>query len=197
MKYTNTYISAFIAGMCIALGGCCYLSVDNKVLGAFLFSLGLLTICMNEFSLFTGKVCFARTMDDVKHLIIIWIGNFVGCALFGGLIRFAKPQVISKAVEMCDAKLLEGWRVIPLGILCNVLIYFAVVNYKNLYDTKKSFLLIMCVMAFILCGFEHCVANMFYFIVAGKFNIGYLLLNTVGNVIGGLGISWYRDCIKT
>ena len=196
MSYSKTYFSAFIAGICIALGGVCYLSIDNKIIGAFMFSLGLLTICINEFSLFTGKVCFARKLDDIKNLVIIWIGNFIGCSFIAGLVRISKPQLIQKAIEMCNTKSAEGLLVIPLGVMCNILIFFAVNNYKQLYDTKKSVLLMMCVAAFILCGFEHCVANMFYFVVAGRFDIEYLMLNTVGNIIGGIGISWLYDCIK-
>ena len=122
-KYDKTFISAIIAGICISIGGTCYLSLDNKVVGAFMFSLGLLTICSNEFHLFTGKVCFARKWDDYLNLLLIWIGNFVGCGIVGVSVKYTRPQLIQKAVEICNIKITEKWwTIIILGIFCNVLI---------------------------------------------------------------------------
>ena len=54
----------------------------------------------------------------------------------------------------------------------------------------------MGVMAFILCGFEHCVANMFYFSIAGIFSLkvfGYLLIMILGNSIGSIIIALYYN----
>ena len=197
----KTLINAIMAGICIGLGGACFLSIDNKIIGSFMFSLGLLTICTNQFSLFTGKVCYAKTVDDFINLIWIWFGNFMGCTLVGFTLHFVKPQLIQKATEMCNAKLSEGLFVIPLGMLCNVLIFFAVDGFKRIdNNVAKTILLIMCVMAFILCGFEHCIANMFYFTVADctkiNYPIIYLLLNTFGNAVGGLAISFMYETVK-
>ena len=191
-------LSSIFAGLCIGIGGACFLSIDNKIIGSFMFSLGLLTICTNQFSLFTGKVCYARTINDFINLIWIWFGNFMGCALVGFTLHLVKPQLIQKATEMCNAKLSEGLLVIPLGIMCNILIFFAVDGFKRIDNNiAKTILLIMCVMAFILCGFEHCIANMFYFTVADCVNpIIYLLLNTLGNAIGGLAISFMYETVK-
>ena len=197
-KYHKTFISAIIAGICISIGGTCFLSLDNKVIGAFMFSLGLLTICSNEFHLFTGKVCFARKWDDYLNLLLIWIGNFVGCGIVGFSVKHTRPQLIQKAVEICNIKMTEKWwMIIILGIFCNVLIFFAVNNFKETAKKEKVVLLIMCVMAFILCGFEHCVANMFYFIVAGTpDSTRYILLNTVGNAAGGLAFGLVCERLK-
>lgn len=197
-KYYKIFISAIIAGICISIGGTCFLSLDNKVIGAFMFSLGLLTICSNEFHLFTGKVCFARKWDDYLNLLLIWIGNFVGCGIVGFSVKYTRPQLIQKAVEICNIKMTEKWwMIIILGIFCNVLIFFAVNNFKETAKKEKVVLLIMCVMVFILCGFEHCVANMFYFIVAGTpDSTRYILLNTVGNAAGGLAIGLVCERLK-
>ena len=195
----KTFLSAIVAGICIGIGGSCFLSIDNRIIGSFMFSLGLLTICTNQFSLFTGKVCYARRLDDFINLIWIWFGNLLGCTLVGFTLRLIKPQVIQKATEMCNTKISEGLLVIPLGILCNILIFFAVDGFKKIdNDVAKTVLLIMCVMAFILCGFEHCIANMFYFTVSDieYTPIIYLLLNTFGNAIGGLAISFIHETVK-
>lgn len=190
-KSLKMLTSAIVAGICIGLAGTCFLSIENRTVGALMFSLGLLTICMNRFSLFTGKVCFARKKDDFINLALIWIGNFIGCGVVGLSVHFIKPILIQRAAEMCATKLTEGFYVIPLGIFCNILIYFAVSKF-NITDTMSCVLLVLCVMAFILCGFEHCIANMYYFWVCemSSASIVYLLLNTVGNAIGGFIIGY-------
>ena len=48
---------------------------------------------------------------------------------------------------------------------------------------------------FILCGFEHCVANMYYFSIAGAWSmktLGYVLVMTLGNSVGGVLIPLLR-----
>ena len=62
----------------------------------------------------------------------------------------------------------------------------AVEGYRQ---TKNPLILFICVSVFILSGFEHCVANMFYFFLAGMWSlkaVGYLLIMTVGNSLGGM-----------
>lgn len=214
MKH-KTLISAIIAGLLIGIGGTAYLSIDNKVAGAFIFSIGLLLICLNAFNLFTGKLCYANSKEKFIDLIIIWVGNLIGCFIIAMAMRSAKPGLITTAQEMCSNKLSEGLYVIVLGIFCNILIYFAVngfIPYERIKLTStgiehthrtlhdyfgRYIILIICIMAFILCGFEHCIANMYYFIVAGMFDIKYILLNTLGNFIGGFSIKMINDYLET
>ncbi len=175
-------IESLVGGFLIGLGGTCFLVVDNKTLGALLFSLGLLAICSTGQLLYTGKVSYSR---DIRFLLKVLFFNLIGAMTFGFLIGSVKPELREKATLLCQNKLLEGNTVIILGFLCNILIYFAVEGYAHF----SSALLILCVMAFILCGFEHSIANMFYFSVAGKFGIKevtYLLLNVLGNTTGGI-----------
>ena len=194
----KTLISSIIAGICISIGGTCFLSVDNRVIGSFLFSLGLLTICSCGFHLFTGKVCFAKNVSDITDLIIIYIGNLCGCLLTGLAVRIVKPQIIQTAVKICNTKMDESWyAVIILGVLCNILIFFAVKCFRSNVSGSGYIILIVCIMSFILCGFEHCVANMFYFIVSGNNGaIRYIALNTFGNAIGGLAIGRLYDRLQ-
>lgn len=77
-----------------------------------------------------------------------------------------------------------------LGIFCNVFIYIAVEGYRsNPHETGKYLSLILGVMVFILCGTEHCVADMFYFWMGGAWNVRSvvcILIITLGNMIGGV-----------
>lgn len=187
-------MKSFLAGVCISLGGTAYLASEVKLVGAFLFSIGLLLICTMEYNLFTGKVCYLKfkKVSELRHIMSILIMNFLGTFVAGNLIRICNSGLVEKAKTICSAKLQEGVLVVPLAVFCNILIYYAVQEYKvNVHSLGKYISIILCVVVFIMCGFEHCIANMFYFSVAG-FSVDavlYLALNIFGNALGGIVIS--------
>ena len=183
-------IDSVFAGVLISVGCIVSLSVGGGVIGSFLFSIGLLAICVMQFSLFTGKVCYAKLLDTPKILLIL-AGNLAGTIGMAYLIRFLRPELIEPAAQLAVKKLSESWRVIPLGILCNMLIFLAVDGFrKEEHKIAGTLLLVLCVMGFILSGSEHSIANSFYLTLAGRLPEGqtllYLWLNIVGNAIGGL-----------
>ncbi|MDO4545659.1 MAG: formate/nitrite transporter family protein [Bacillota bacterium] len=193
MNRCKTFLYAVMAGICIALGGAVFLSLDNKVLGALFFTVGLYTICTCGFALYTGKVCyiFENRKSYVIDLVVIWFGNLAGTWLTAAALSMTRIAGISeKAVEMCQIKLEDGlFSVFILAIFCNLLIFIAVDGFKNNpHEIGKYLALFFGVMVFILCGFEHCVANMFYISMAGIWNmeaLGFILVNTLGNAVGG------------
>lgn len=189
MEFKQTIIKSLAAGFLISLGGTCFLSVHNKIIGAFLFSVGLLSICVTDQYLFTGKVSYT---NDFFFLYFVLGLNWLSAFCMGIFIRNIRPDLIERAELMCANKLSEGLLVVPLGILCNILIYFAVEGYKN----NSWVLLILCVMAFILCGFEHCIANIFYFSVTLRIPVVYILLNILGNTLGGVIVFNLRRIVK-
>ena len=77
-----------------------------------------------------------------------------------------------------------------LGIFCDILIYIAVEGYnKNPHEVGKYLSLLFGVAVFIRCGTEHCVADMYYFSMAGMWNgrtLLCLLVITLGNACGGV-----------
>ena len=77
-----------------------------------------------------------------------------------------------------------------LGVLCNILIYIGVEGYRsNPHELGKYLSLFFGVMIFILCGAEHCVADMFFFWAAGAWSgraVLCILVITAGNFCGGL-----------
>lgn len=185
----NFIKKSLLAGMCIAIGGAAFLSVDNKLVGSILFSVGLLTICALEFNLFTGKVCYLPDSVNPLQIIVIWVMNFSGTIIIGVITRISNPQLISVAKTICSNKLSEGTMVFILGVMCNILIFFAVYGYKNIkHDVGKYLIVIMCVVVFIMSGYEHCIANMYYFTVAGWniIAVEYIIINTIGNAVGGI-----------
>lgn len=187
-------IKSILAGIMIAIGGTVFLALENKVLGATFFSIGLFMIVINGFNLYTGKIGYVLE-NDWKYLIevgITIIGNFIGTFLVAFILRFTRiyPTINAKAQAMCFTKLDDSIiSIIVLSIMCGLLMYLAVNGFKVMKDPIAKYgSVFLCVIVFILCSFEHSIANMYYFSIADMWNLksfGYLLFMIVGNAIGG------------
>lgn len=186
----STFALAILAGNMIGIGGAVYLAADNKVVGALMFTVGLYTICIQQMNLFTGKVGYLpeKKPGYLIDLLIIWCGNLVGTfvdALLLSVTRFQKVGETAKA--LCEVKLSDGMgSLLVLGIFCGILMFIAVDGYAK---TKNPIILFLGVAAFIMCGFEHCVADMFYFSMAGMWSISAfvrVLVISLGNALGGM-----------
>lgn len=200
MKSVYSFLYSILAGISISIGGTVFLSLDNKVAGSIFFSLGLFAVCTFGFNLFTGKVgyIFEQKPSYLLFLLQVWLGNLVGALIVGYSLRLTRISGISeKAKAICDVKLQDSpLSIFILAIFCNILMFIAVDGFKtNQHEIGKYIGLFMCVIVFILCGFEHCVANMFYFSIANVWNghtILYLLIMTLGNACGGVLIPLAR-----
>ena len=195
MKRVKTFVNGILAGICISLGGTVFLSLDNKVLGALFFTVGLFTICTFGFSLFTGKVCyvFEKDLSYAIDLPIMWLGNLVGTWLTAQveLLTRSGPALAEKASTLCATKLNDSiLSIFILAVLCDILIFIAVDGYgKNPHEVRKYIAIFFGVTVFILSGFEHCVANMYYFSVAGVWSgkaFLYIIVMSLGNAVGGV-----------
>ena len=189
----KTFLYAVVAGLCIAVGGTVFLSIENKIIGALFFTVALFTICTFGLNLCTGKVCYLFENDRkyALNVLIIWLGNLVGTwasSMLIGATRIA--GIAEKAAALCEVKFNDSLvSIFNLAIICNFLIFIGVDGYKNNpHEVGKYLALFFGVMVFILCGFEHCVANMFYISMAGMWSgkaFVFLLVNTLGNAVGG------------
>lgn len=199
MKETgNIFCRAVMAGLGIAMGGIVYLSVENQVIGAFLFVIGLYEIVLNGLFLYTGKVGYLVVEKKKKEylllLLVTWLGNLVGTALgaFGAL-NTRISGIVSKAESICAVKMGDNpLSIFILAVFCGILMYIAVDGYK---EKGNPVILFLGVSVFILSGFEHCIANMFYFSLAGAWSVKaivYLLIMTIGNSIGGILIPFVK-----
>ena len=179
----ESWLKSIMAGSCIGVGGIVYLSLDNKMVGAALFASGLFTICTLGYNLFTGKACYLPGSEQkgkyLLWLLQIWVGNLVGAASTGYLIRLTRAgsALAEKAQGLCETKLSDSLlSIFILAVFCNLMIYIAVENFKSNPHTLGKYLAIFLgVMVFILAGFEHCVANMFYFSVANMWSLRTVL----------------------
>ena len=165
------------------------------MLGALFFTAGLFTICTHGLHLFTGKVCyvFERDLDYAAGLPVIWLGNLIGtwCVAQAAHCTRIGSALKERAAALCTVKLNDHLlSVFLLAAFCNILIYIAVEGYgKNPHEVGKYLAIFFGVMVFILCGFEHCVANMYYFSMAGMWSgkaLLYILVMTLGNAAGGV-----------
>lgn len=187
------FIRSILAGIMIGIGGCVFIGCTDKGVGwvgAILFAVGLMTIFHFGFDLYTGKIGYAveNKPSYLIDILVIIIGNFIGCLIVG----FMMPS--ATAVTFVNARLtdVDYLRVFFKGILCGLLMFIAADYYKK----KKGFIAaFIAVPVFILSGFEHSIADMFYFCSAffkdsSCFVLGdgalFILVVIIGNAIGGI-----------
>lgn len=199
-KYIDLFLRAFITGALIAVGGIAYLSCDNKYIGAFLFGTGLFVILNFNLALFTGKVGYAveNKPKYLFDLLIIWLGNFAGTVISAILVLCTRISVISeKAAALCETKTNDSpVSILILAFFCGMLMFIAADGYKIISNSVgKALTIFLPVVVFILSGFEHCIANMFYFSLAEAWtarSFGYLFIMSLGNTLGGIFIPTMR-----
>ncbi|MGN1342243.1 MAG: formate/nitrite transporter family protein [Bacilli bacterium] len=198
-------VKSIIAGIMIGIGGTIYLSVENKVVGSILFAIGLFAIVVYGFNLYTGKIGYLVTNFNfkyIKELIITLMGNFIGTFFVGFILRYTRiySLISEKAKALVDIKLDDTIiSILILSFFCGILMYFAVNSYKELKDVGGYIAVFLGVIVFILCGFEHCVANMYYFSVSSSWCLNsflYLLVMILGNSLGGMLIPLCDRIIK-
>ena len=219
------FISTMLAGIYVAFGafvayvaGTPLKAVDSpmtKIIMAAVFSVALsLVICAGS-DLFTGNV-FVFTSSSLKkevtwrHAgkvgIVSYIGNFVGTMVAVAIFQFsgvANGSVGEFFAATAATKMsYPPVELLMRGILCNMLVCLAVwCSIKLKSESGKLIMIFWCIMTFIVCGFEHSIANM-GILAIGLLNAGQeaisiggyvynLSLATLGNIIGGaLFIAW-------
>lgn len=205
-KYLQEFLLAILAGLAIAVGSVVFLTLSSeglgaKIVGSLMFTVGLYTIVLNGLFLYTGKIGYLvnEKPSYLLTLLATWLGNFAGTFLGAKMMSLTKfgPALTEVASKVSAAKVEQSiLSAFILSIFCGMLMFIAVDGYK---ECKNPIILLLCVSVFILCGFEHCVANMFYFSMGNIWNlkvIGYLLIMTVGNSLGGMLIPFVKKVVK-
>lgn len=197
----NELKKSIAAGAMIGIGSTVYLVSENKVVGALLFSIGLFLICSFGMYLFTGKIGYVISNKNKPNCAVIWLGNFIGSIIVSAAVRIAKPNLHEVAAEMVAKKVDQNIiAIIFLSFLCGVLMYLAVDNFAKRPHTVSGIAgIIFCVSVFILCGFEHSIADMNYcvFAVSSLKEAGqYLLFLIIVSISNGLGAITIRQFVK-
>ena len=213
----NLFMSGMLAGVFIGMGGVVTNVASSfttnpaitKMLCGLLFPFGLIMVMLTGAELFTGNCLITisllggrvRFSGMLRNLIIVYLGNFAGAVLLAyaytntGAISLSLNATVK--VAAAKSSMSFGSAVI-LGILCNILVCTAVMMglcAKSV--TGRAAGAYFPVAFFVIAGFEHCVANMYYVpagifanvdnptLTWGNFIINNLLPVTLGNIIGG------------
>lgn len=198
------WISSIMAGLFISMGAMTYLSISNALIGSLFFSTGIFLV-LNLHNMLITRVCPLMVYDHKYHwsdILISWIGNGIGTLLTAIAVSFSRFEaVIREPIQRIGGTKLNDTpqSLFILGILCACFVAFAVLigaKYEN-GSFAQIFYVWLFITAFVFCGFEHIVADMFY-LACYTLNFGADILSvmkvlvfvTAGNLAGGLLIAW-------
>lgn len=173
---------SILAGILVGIGVVVNLSVDNRYIGALLFSFALLTIIKCSLNLYTGKIGFYSSQKP-KNLAVMLLFNLAGVLLPTLGMALCRKSVYQAIVTASAAKFANG--ALPLlvyGMLCGVMMFVAVY-------AKDTVITVFCIMIFILSGFEHCIADFIYLVL--NFSPGNFVKFAVivlGNSVGSIAV---------
>ncbi len=183
-------IRSFLAGVLVSMGGVVYLMSPDKVSGSFLFSFALFAIVNLNLNLYTGKIGYLVLNLNWKYvgmLGITLVGNFLGTLCTAFLIRLTRMDIMDTVTKVTQIKLDDSYiSMFVLAIFCGMLMFLGVDLFRSIESyVGKALSIIFVVMIFIVSGFEHCIADMFYFNLAGNLNFVTLAVLILGNSVGG------------
>lgn len=199
--YKVTLVKSILAGIVIGIGDMIYALCDVKIVGAFLFSLGLLGILHNGWYLYTGKIGLVwfsnEKKSEVVRLVIGFLGNIIGVIATTSLYMLVNADFkeifttnMGKLNETTFAVCFIG------GIFCGILMTIAAMSYRKENPVVECLIVVLCIMVFILAGYKHCIANV-PMITLQNGNIlnyvGMVLGNTVGSLIFGLMCKYAKE----
>lgn len=228
LKTARMFVLGLLAGMFIAFAGIAGTTASStienasvaKLVSAAVFPGGLAMVLLAGSELFTGNCLLVIPLLEKKvtfpavlrSWVFVYLGNFVGGVLVAALVVYAHlgtlfggalgESIVSTAVAKVSLSFGDA---LLRGILCNILVCIAVwISFAAKSVGGKIVGLYFPVMFFVLCGFEHCVANMYYIsaglfassvygieaagLTWGSFLLNNLLPVTLGNLIGGAAV---------
>ena len=225
MPVLTMFALAVLAGAFIALGALFYTVTMTtgseavvpfgllRLAGGVAFSLGLVLVVVGGAELFTGNNLIAMawasgrvtTQQVIRNWGWVYLGNLVGAVGTAALVWLAgihsmgDGAVGETMVQIARSKIaLDPVSAVARGILCNVLVCLAVWLCMGAWSvTDKILAILFPISAFVACGFEHSVANMYFLPIGVALAAGTsmplsavdafsnLALVTIGNIFGG------------
>lgn len=215
LPWWKMILLGIFAGMFIALAGvgATFGNIyGGKIAGACIFTAGLAMVVVAGSELFTGNNLMLMALFDrkiklhqlIKNWALVFLGNFIGAVFVATAVVISGTfdQIPDTVVATANAKANLGFfEALLKGIMCNFLVCIAV-WMATAADTVQGKIaaIFLPIMLFVLCGFEHSIANMFYLpagILTGAINnltaptitdalLNNLLPVTLGNIIGGV-----------
>ena len=209
MPKAKCFASAMLAGAFIAFGAlyfCVFLGDPSmpfavqRAVGGLCFCLGLVLVLCCGAELFTGNVLLVCAKASGRigwrslfgNWLLVWLGNLAGA--------------LGEAfVSVAAGKVAPDWTTLFFkGVMCNILVCLAVwIGFSARTVADKVLGILLPISAFVACGFEHCVANMFFLpmgLLLNSMGVGApdavtlagiatnLSAATLGNVAGGVAV---------
>lgn len=187
MSFKQSFMLSIMAGAFISMGAMFFLLIVSdsalpfaaqRLIGGCLFSLGLLLVVVCGAELFTGNTMIVMSAASkkiswsavLKNWVVVFLGNLVGSLIMVGLVFLSNYQgmnggaVGTTIVSVAAGKMSPDWLTLfAKGIMCNFLVCLAVwIAYGSKTVADKMLGILLPIAAFVACGFEHCVANMFF-----------------------------------
>lgn len=176
----TTIKQSLLAGILVGIGVVANATSPNKYMGAFLFSVALLAIVRCEMQLYTGKIGYYKQYKKLS-LGVMLLFNIIGSAIPTILIAICREDLYKLFLHISEVKFANPiWVLLIYGFMCGILMLVAV-------HSKNEFIIILCIMVFILSGYEHCIADSIYIIVNfSGMNFLKFLSVVIGNTFGAI-----------
>ncbi|MCU9814890.1 formate/nitrite transporter family protein [Paraclostridium sp. AKS73] len=210
----KSLLLGILAGLFIGLGALGNILISQtikdpglaKFAGASIFPIGLMLVVVCGAELFTGNNLMSMAVMDkkitikemIRNWVLVYIANFIGAIILVAFIYFSDTLVKDAAIKsmnIAQSKAILGFTSAFLkGVMCNIIVVLAVWFATAGKDiVSKIFACWFPIMLFVLCGFEHSIANMFFIpmgmVLGADVSILQLIFNliavTLGNIVGG------------
>ena len=207
--YLEVFLKSILGGFCIVIGSTGYLilkSYDMTILGAFVFGLGLYAIIHFKLWLFTSKISgvIEHERKYVLDVLICFVANILSVVSLSLLLLQTRigSTLHEYANYLVATKMIDTWySILILSFMCGAMIYLAVNGHdKCKYGAGKLAFVFLSIFIFIICSYEHVIANACYFTYAGVFSwkaLLYFFLMAVGNSIGAIFVQFIRSNIQS
>ncbi len=216
----------FFAGMFISFAGVAATTASTtlgttspgRLIAAIIFPAGMAMVLIAGSELFTGNILIiisvlekkVSVLSMLKNWFFVYIGNFLGALFVAGMVTYGHVPdlfggdlakgVITSAVARTSMDFSDSF---VKGILCNILVCLAVwMAFASKQVSGKLLISFWPVMLFVLCGFEHSIADMYYCLCGlftsaeygiyaesltfANFITHNMIPVTLGNLVGGL-----------
>ena len=239
LPISKMLILGILAGLLIGFPSCVtnmatYALENNstiRMISGLLFAFGLGTVILTGAELFTGNTLITISVLDKKaslagmlrNWVLVYIGNFIGSMLLAAICaNFGWLSAGGNGLAAFSMKVATGKMTMPfqnaffMGVLCNILVTLGVLMSLSGKDGASRFLgAWVPVMFFVLCGFNHSIADMTYCMLGlfaknipsyaeaarsagvalehltwGNYFASNMLPVTLGNIVGGVGVAF-------
>ena len=192
------FLCSVYAGICIGLGTYVYVLCENRILGAFIFCIGIYSVATFRLELFTAEAACIDGWKRPLRLSRILVGNAVGACLFGAFASFnpTAPPTARTLIETRISAPLQETAV--SGIICGILIALALKGYEEAEENGKFLIVVLGATALVVSGGEHVFSDVFTAATAySAETIGtagglwkHLAIVLGFNVVGGLAFAF-------